>query len=338
MTRRGRAVGFAVVCVVAVAAAAAYVVNARDRQADVIRNSPRSEQTSLERIEREPRIVFRHTGLGEDYGKVAMVSLADPDGPRAMTEYSCDRVYATDPNMLCLSADRGLVTTYAATVTSADGSRQDLPLAGVPSRARLSKDGRHAATTSFVTGHSYAAADLSTSTVVSDLVAGTDVNLEDFRLVHHGRTIKPVDRNFWGVTFGDDGDLFYATVAWDGKTWLVRGSLQQRQVVTVRSDVECPSLSPDGRQLAYKKRGDLPPGQWRLAAMDLATGREVMLAETRSVDDQVEWLDDTRVIYGIPRGGDEGAMTDTYSVPADGSGAPELLVEQAWSAAVVHPS
>lgn len=336
MTGRGRTVAFVVVCVLAVAAATAYVVNSRDRQAEVIRNAPRSEQTSLERVESRPRIVFRHTGLGEDYGKVAMVALADPDGARAMAGESCDRVYATDTNRLCLSSDRGLVTTYAATVTGADGTSQDLPLAGIPSRARLSADGRLAATTSFVSGHSYAAADLSTSTVVSDLAAGTDVNLEDFRLVHRGKTIEPADRNFWGVTFAGDGDLFYATVAWAGKTWLVKGSLEQRRVVTVRSDVECPSLSPDGRRLAYKKRGDRPRGQWRLAAMDLASGREVMLAETRSVDDQVEWLDDTRVIYGIPRGGDEGATTDTYSVPADGSGAPELLIEQAWSAAVVR--
>ena len=126
--------------------------------------------------------------------------------------------------------------------------------------------------------------------------------------------------NLWGVTFVDD-DTFYATAASGGKTWLVRGSLSAKQLTSIRDDVECPSLSPDGTRIAFKKHGDLPAGQWRLAVYDLATGTETALAETRSVDDQVEWLDDDHVLYGLPR--DRPAAprrSDVWVVPADGSG------------------
>ena len=37
--------------------------------------------------------------------------------------------------------------------------------------------------------------------------------------------------------------------------------------------------------------------------LDLATMRETPLAEPRSVDDQAEWLDDDRVLYGARRRG-----------------------------------
>jgi hypothetical protein len=52
------------------------------------------------------------------------------------------------------------------------------------------------------------------------------------------------------------------------------------------------------------------------------------------VDDQVEWLDDDRVVYGLPR--DESALTDVWVVPADGGGRPSVLVPRAWSPAVVR--
>jgi hypothetical protein len=62
-----------------------------------------------------------------------------------------------------------------------------------------------------------------------------------------------------------------------------------------------------------------------------------MLAETRSVDDQVEWLDDATIVYGLPRTGTSGAATsDLWAVPADGTGAPRTLVKDAWSPAVVR--
>ena len=84
-----------------------------------------------------------------------------------------------------------------------------------------------------------------------------------------------------------------------------------------------------------KQRGNLPPGHWRLVDYDLVTGTTVPLAETRSVDDQVAWLDATHVLYGLPRGGAGAARSDVWSVPADGSGHPSVLIPDAWSPAVV---
>jgi hypothetical protein len=129
------------------------------------------------------------------------------------------------------------------------------------------------------------------------------------------------------------GDAFYVTAAVGGRTWLTRGSLSGRTLTSIRADVECPSLSPDHTRIAFKRRGDLPAGHWRLAVYNLATGAETVLAETRSVDDQVAWLDDGHVIYGLEREG--SASSDVWVVPADGTGAPRVLVPDASSPAVV---
>jgi dipeptidyl aminopeptidase/acylaminoacyl peptidase len=246
-------------------------------------------------------------------------------------------VYASDDRTLCLAADRGVVTTYSATVLGPGLEPvRELPLTGSASRARLSADGTLAATTAFVNGHGYSSSSFVTETLVTRLDGESYGNLEDFTLVHEGEVVKPVDRNIWGVTFASDDDTFYVTVAWGGRTWLARGSLSTRRLATIRDDAECPSLSPDGETVVYKKRQDRPPGQWRLAAYTISTGAETLLAETRSVDDQVEWLDDRTVLYGLARSGSESAISDIWAVPADGTGRPRLLVEGGWSPAVVR--
>ena len=110
--------------------------------------------------------------------------------------------------------------------------------------------------------------------------------------------------------------------------------------------MECPALSPDGTRLAFKKRNPGPTITWRVAVLDLATMKEHVLAERRDVDDQVAWLDDATVMYGLA--GDVSGRSaeaigvpilgtaapiaaDTWTVAADGSGKPALLVKGAWS-------
>jgi hypothetical protein len=334
---RARLVALGVVGALLLAGTAAYLLRSRADRDLAIRTAPSQTTAPLDTIASGPRIVFRNTAIGPDYGRVAMVSLSAPSGPRALTTTSCDRVFAAGGHTLCLASDPVLVATHTAKAwADAGGPAIDLPLSGIPSRARLSDDARLAATTSFVSGDSYASRNFSTRTVVTTLANDTSVDLETFRLLHHGAAINPSDRNYWGVTFAHDDDHFYVTVQFGGTAWLASGQLSTRTVRTVRSDAECPSLSPDGTRVAYKKRGSRGPGDWRLAVMDIATGKETMLAEPHSVDDQVEWLDDQHILYGLPGEGSRAAETNVWVVPADGSGAARLLIEKAWSPAVVR--
>ncbi len=66
-------------------------------------------------------------------------------------------MYSVASGAICLSAGRGLVTTYRSRILGADWRAvNELPLTGLPSRARLSRDGTLAAATTFVFGDSAA--------------------------------------------------------------------------------------------------------------------------------------------------------------------------------------
>ncbi len=286
-----------------------------------------------------PRVVFRHTGLDNRYGLVAMVALGDPTGPRSFTDVPCDRVAAGDSGASCLVAHAGVVTRFEAQELGPDWQVEEAyPLPGVPSRTRVSPDGTRVATTSFVTGHSYMSVGFSTATEVRETGGGQSWgNLEEFALVLDGKHVEPVDRNVWGVTFRDDR-RFYATVSTGGRAWLVEGDLENRTLTSVGEDGECPSLSPDGTRLAFKvvvEPGDAR--EWSLAVLDLETGRRTDLGDgPRGVDDQVAWLDDDTLLYGLPRA-DQPGVSDVWSLPVRSGADPELFIEEAWSPTVVRP-
>ena len=336
---RTRLLVFAAVLVMAVAGAVFYVLHARQKQADTASRPP-AVPVGGDRaaVTAGPHLVFRSTAVGEGYGMVAVVPLDDTGGPRAFTDAQCERVYATRESAICLVAKRGLATTYEVKIYGPEWNQTGgRPLTGLPSRARISRDGSLTSTTTFVYGDSYASpGQFSTRTHVARADGtGEAFDLEGFQLVTDGKTNTAIDRNLWGVTFVDD-DNFYATAASGKKTWLVKGSLSGKRLESVRTDVECPSLSPDGTRVAFKKRGDLPNGRWRLSVLDLRTGQVTETAETKNIDDQAEWLDDDTVVYGLPRTGDGVATSDVWAVPANGSGAPKLMVTDAWSPAVVR--
>ena len=97
------------------------------------------------------------------------------------------------------------------------------------------------------------------------------------------------------------------------------------------------SLSPDGTRIAFKKNGgSFSAPDWHIAVLDLQTMVETVVSDKHSVDDQVEWLDDSTLLYGLPRT-DVVGDSDIWSVPADGSAPPTVFIEHAWSPSVVRP-
>lgn len=241
-------------------------------------------------------------------------------------DLSCERVYFAAGRGICMGIAPSGVDYTAQLFNSEMETVRQVALTGLPSRARVSSDGRYGAMTVFVTGDSYLSSPtaFSTRTTILDMASGQQVGqLEQFTVSKDGKPFDAVDFNFWGVTFDPrDSNRFYATLGTGGVHYLVEGNIRDKTLRTLRGGVECPSLSPDGKQIAYKSRiGD--EARWRLRVLDLATGLDRGVAEDRSIDDQVEWLDDETLAYSDER--------NVYTVPADGSGEPELLVSDATS-------
>ena len=275
-------------------------------------------------------IVFQHVRRDAGYAHVAVAQEAQPDA-RRITQLECERVHYAGERGICLKPVQGLLgPQFDAIIFGPDFKPlKKVRMSGIITRARVSPDGRYGAATGFVTGHSYADADqFSTITELIDLQRGKIIaDLEQFAVIRDGAATRPRDRNFWGVTFTDASNRFYATMQTGGERYLVEGDIARRTFKVIHANVECPSLSPDGTRVAYKRRIG-KSGEWRLSVLDLRTKRETPLAERQSVDDQAEWLDDDTVLYGL--------NAAVWSVPADGSGTPRRLIADALSPAVIR--
>ena len=261
---------------------------------------------------------------------VAAVDPSATDGARTPTGLRCQRVYTAGGTTVCLRV-AGLGPSFEAAVLDASGAVvKSIPLPGVPSRARVSASGKVVSWTVFVTGDSYSSAGgFSTRTGYYDLRDGTVVeSLETYALTVDGTPHTALDVNYWGMTVSADDTTFYATVGTGGRRWLIKGSTADRTAATVRQGPECPSLSPDGKRLAYKKATKWV-GRWELAVSDLATGTETVLPGTSGIDDQAAWLDDGTLAYGVPS--QSTGVPGVYRVAADGKSEPVLVATAASS-------
>ena len=205
---------------------------------------------------------------------------------------------------------------------------------GVPSRARVSRDGRLAAVTTFVTGHSYATpGQFSTAATLIDVRRG--------KVDRRPRALHTLDAEGDRVTAARPqllghhvraatADTFYATVAYGGETHLVRGDVrtapdadhprQRRVPVAVARTARASGTRSSSRPARARRRsGTSPCSTSRPCARRRSPSR-------RRATTRLEWLDDDHVLYG---NGEE-----IWTVPADGSGAPERYLPAADSPAV----
>ena len=266
--------------------------------------------------------------------RLVLVPLSKLDGPVYATSLICDRAYFSGGRGICLVEEPGIGTPAFADIFDDRFTRvHRLALTGIPSRARVTVDGRRAGVTVFEQGHSYGEGRFSTRTSIIDLVAGRSLgDLEQFTVTKDGRRFHAVDFNFWGITFAADGDRFYATLATADVKYLIEGSVDRREARVLRTGVECPSLSPDNTRIVYKSM-TASSGEWQLRVFDVKTGADTALtSETRSVDDQVDWLDNDHVMYSLISA--RGA--DIWSVRVDDREAPKLLMPAASSPAVIR--
>ncbi|MFF4951470.1 TolB-like translocation protein [Streptomyces chattanoogensis] len=279
------------------------------------------------------QLLVRNLAWGPHRDEIAAVPADRPNGPRTVSGVKCLRFHAAAGTGICLqAAHRALQDTYRAVVLDAHlRERHRFPAAGIPTRARVSPSGRLVAWTVFVSGDSYAGTGFSTRTAIVDTLSwAIDDNLESFAVTKDGRPYRASDINIWGVTFADD-TRFYATLATGGQTYLVQGNVAARTLTTLHRNVECPSLSPDGTRLAYKKRVPhaSPDAPWRLYVLDLRSMKETRTAERRNIDDQALWTGSSTLVYSLP--GDYGS--DLWTVPADGGGRARRMMVSALAPA-----
>lgn len=334
-----RLVLFGLFCLCFVVIAAYYVARARVRSTAMAAAVPSASDRSADNLDvlsGRPGLLFASAAFDQSNGHLALEPMGAPQPERYRAPLRCERVHFAAGVGVCLAAERRAIATYSAYTFGPDFKvRHTLPIAGAPSRTRVSPDGRRASITVFVSGDSYDAKGFSTRTTLFDLESGKLIaDLEEFAVTKDGAPFKSIDFNFWGVTFAKDGNRFYATLKTSGTNYLIEGDIDKKTARVLREGVECPSISPDNTRLAYKARGTT--ARWRLHVLDLATLKDVPTAETRNVDDQAEWLDNERVAYMIPTDAQTGGGSDIWAVSASGQSQPALLVRKGHSPTVLH--
>lgn len=342
MTTAPRLRSFTIVVAAIVAAAGTYLYFA-GVESTVSTDAPRTADSAeqleaVARIRKSPHIAFRDLTPGPTYGHLTFSSLENLT-QRAGTTLTCNRLHFSATDGLCLTIGTAPVGFFGHLLDDQLQVTQTINLPGMPSRARVARNGQFAAYTAFVAGDSYLAAGLSTRSRIVRVPSGEDVaDLESFAVLRDGEEFHSIDFNFWGATFTRDPNRIYATLGTGGRILLVEGDVTAREFRVIAEDIECPSLSPDEKHIAFKKRfGSGFDAWWQPAVIDLATMTVRQLPESKHIDDQIEWLDDGHILYAV---GHSTSATvrraDIWTIAIDGGSPSSIFLADAESPAVVR--
>ena len=289
------------------------------------------EPLTVASVQRYPHLVFQSVIRDDNYAQAALVPLDAPGGMRVFTGLTCERVQFAGGSGICLFAQHGTASRYFARIFRSDfQSTAQVELAGIPTFAAVSPDGRVAAA-SFQTAPVTEEVRMPPSkTVVIDTATGDQAaDLDTFTVIREGSPVEHSELDIWGVTFKADADGFFASIRLDGNVFLAEGSIRAATLKVAESSISAPSLSPDGRLLAYSRLVSSVGPTWRFHVLNLESRDDVELAERKSIDDQITWLDEDDLLYGL------GA--DIWTVRSDGTGSPQPFLFGGLSPSVVRP-
>jgi len=343
MTTASRLRSFTLVVAAIVVAAGAYLYFARVESSTASTGETgtpdrAAQMQAVARIRKGAHVAFRDLTPGPTYGRLTFSSLENLT-QRAGTTITCNRLHFSATDGLCLTIGTAPVGFFGHLLDDQLKIIQSINLPGMPSRARVARNGQFAAYTSFVAGDSYLAAGLSTRSRIVRVPSGEDVaDLESFAVSRDGKEFHSIDFNFWGATFTRDPNRIYATLGTGGRILLVEGDVTAREFRVIAEDIECPSLSPDEKHIAFKKRfGKGFDAWWQPAVLELATMTVRQLPESKHIDDQIEWLDDGHILYAV---GHSASATvrraDIWTIAIDGGSPSSIFLADAESPAVVR--
>jgi hypothetical protein len=198
-----RSVIFSIFCTLMIAVAVGYlaITRARSEPAVTVRRSDAKVRQTLASLDGQTGLLFVSTAFDVTNSQLGFAPSGLTDAGRSVGELRCERVHFAADAGICLEAHRGPspFTSYRARTFGPDlRLRHSIPLAGAPSRLRVSPDGRRAAITVFVSGDSYNATRFSTRATLIDMNTGTVLgDLEGFTVWRAGKRFKAVDFNFW---------------------------------------------------------------------------------------------------------------------------------------------
>lgn len=335
-----RKISLAAVSLIVVVAAALYLAT-RTRDSNSTSTVQRTTLNvdppaqSVAAVIDPPFVMFRTLSPKDLHGRVAMASPSAAESTRYVSSLACSRVAYAAGNGICLVEEpSGTEVRHAAYVFDR-GFRQGIRigLSGIPTRARVSPDGRRAAITIYSEEHLPNGEErLAISSVIVDVASGHVINLREFTLDHSAGAVFEGPLDFSSVAFARDSNRFFATLATTSERYIVAGTLDNRRLSLLATGLANEALSPDETRLAVKQRvGDR--GRWQLLVFDLATMSTHALNQgDRSVDDQVEWLDGGHVVYHDAT--EQG--TNLWMLSADGVTPARVLIADAYSPSVTH--
>ena len=268
--------------------------------------APRSRVDALPAARPAPYLLFRSHCARPHRTAASRYEQLDANGRRAALRHAAAlraRARAPPGRGICLEAKRGALTTLSRTPVrprncgTLHSSRW--PARRAAPGCRPTAGWR--ATTVFVSGHSYSAPGFTTRTSIVDVASGQlrgrrprDVHGPARRPAVQGGRLQLLGRHLHARRRSASTPRCRPAASY---SWS-RATSRRDACALIHDDVECPSLSPDGTRIAFKRRvASAAKGRfvWRLPCSNWRRGRETALAtETRSVDDQVEWLDDAR--------------------------------------------